>query len=296
MDAKSRRIAVIGSTGQLGSDLAQFLSGSGRYQVTPISRDRLDVAARQNIVQVLGEDRFDVVVNCAAFTRVDDCEDRPGEALRVNAQGAFEIARACSQAGALCVFISTDFVFGGDKGSPYVEEDPPAPINVYGTSKLAGEYLVRQACQRWLIVRIASVFGKSGSRGKGGNFIEAILAKARAGGPVRVVDDIWMSPTYTMDAAVILDRLIQAEATGLYHAANLGRCTWFEFAQEAIRMVDLNTEIEPISCDLYPSKARRPKDSSMMSLRVERASGFSPRPWREALRNYLVEKGHIKIR
>ncbi len=292
--SRNTRIAVIGCTGQLGSDLVQVLLESGRYEVSPILEDQMDVTDRENVTSVLADGRFDVVVNCAAFTHVDDCEDRPADALRVNAQGAFEVARACSQTGSLCVFISTDYVFGGDKGSPYIEEDQPAPINLYGASKFAGELLVRQAARRWLIVRIASLFGKSGSRGKGGNFIETILSKARCGEPLRVVNDVWMSPTYTMDAARILDQLMQADATGLYHAANLGRCSWFEFALEALRTAGLDTEIEPISCDLYPSRARRPKDSSMISLRLEKTLGHAPRPWQEALRAYLVERGHIQ--
>ncbi len=290
----TKRIAVIGSTGQLGGDLLRVLSETGKYEVTPLSHAEIDVADRESIVRVLCPDRFDVIVNCAAFTRVDDCEDRLADAFRVNAQGAFKVAQASAQSGALCVFIGTDYVFSGEKGSPYVEEDPPAPINVYGTSKLAGELLVRQAARRWLIVRIASVFGKSGSRGKGGNFIESILAKARSGEPVRVVNDIWMSPSYTMDVASTLERLIQAGATGLYHAANQGRCTWFEFALEAVRVAGLDTKVEPVPSDLYPSRARRPKDSSMMSLRLEKTLGLSPRPWREALRDYLVEKGYTK--
>ncbi len=272
----------------------QVLSESGRYDLSPLSHDQIDVADRASVARMLSDGGFDVIVNCAAFTRVDDCENRPDEALRVNAQGAFEVARACSQTGALCVFISTDFVFSGDKGSAYAEEDQPAPINVYGTSKLAGEHFVRQASPRWLIVRIASVFGKSGSRGKEGNFIESILRKARSGEPLRIVNDLWMSPTYTMDAARILERLILAGAAGLYHAANQGRCTWFEFALEAVRMTGLDTEIEPISCVLYPSMAKRPKDSSMTSLRLEKTLGFSPRPWREALRDYLIERRHLK--
>ncbi len=294
IDRGSRRIAVVGSMGQLGSDLVQVLTESGRYEVSPISQDQMDVTDRGNVMRVLADDRFDVVINCSAFTWVDECEDHPGEALQVNAQGAFEVARACSEVGSLCVFISTDYVFSGDKGGPYMEEDKPDPINVYGVSKLAGELLVQQAAPHWLIVRIASVFGKSGARRKGGNFIETILSKVRSKEPVRVVNDIWMSPTYTMDVAGVLDELIQINATGLYHAANSGRCTWHEFAHEAVRLIGLDTLIEPITCDAYPTRARRPKDSSMESVRLLDTLGHSLRPWQEALRAYLVEKGYVQ--
>jgi dTDP-4-dehydrorhamnose reductase len=289
----SKRVAIIGSTGQLGGDLVQVMSNSGRYMVTPLTHEQLDVTDRGNVTRLLANDSFDVIVNCAAFNRVDECEDRIEEALRVNAQGAFEVARACLGSGTLCVFISSDYVFNGQKGSPYTEEDKPTPLNVYGISKLAGELLVREKASRWLILRISSVFGKSGSRSKGGNFIETILRQARSHGSVQVISDIWMSPTYTMDVARTLDELIQAEAIGIYHCSNAGRCTWFEFASEALRLVGLGTRVEPITSDLILSKARRPKDSSMTSIYLEEILGHSRRSWRESLRDYLIEKGHV---
>src|SRR5262245_56082515 len=196
--ASSKKIAVLGSSGQLGSDVVEVLSRSPSYQITSLPHEQLDITDREKVVTALAAG-FDVVVNCAAFNRVDECEDQPAQALFVNAGGAFEVARACRQTGALCVLISTDYVFDGEKGGPYAESDPVGPVNVYGASKLAGEFLVKQTAERWLVLRIASVFGKAGSRAKRGNFIETILSKARSGGPVRVVNDIWMSPTYTVD-------------------------------------------------------------------------------------------------
>jgi dTDP-4-dehydrorhamnose reductase len=287
------RVAVIGSTGQLGSDLVQVLTESGRYGITALPHALLDITQRPSVMEGIGKGGYDAVVNCAAFTRVDDCEDFPSEALLVNAQGAFEVARACSASGAFCVHISTDYVFSGDKGSAYSEDDPVGPINVYGASKLAGEFLVRQAAKRWAILRISSVFGKTGSRGKGGNFVETILGKARSGLPVQVVNDIWMSPTFTMDAARLIEALIRAGATGLFHASNRGRCTWFEFASETVRMMGLPTRIEPVSSVSYSSRARRPKDSSLSTGYLEKALGLSMRPWQDALRGYLVEKGYL---
>lgn len=288
----SKRVAVLGGTGQLGSDVVEVLSQSPSYQVTPFSREQLDVTDREKVTESLVPG-FDVVINCAAFTRVDDCEDQPASALLVNAQGAFEVARACGRTGALCVFISTDHVFDGEKGGSYFESDPVGPVNVYGASKLAGEFLVRQTAARWLILRIASVFGKKGSRGKGGNFVETILSKARSGSPLQVVNDIWMSPTYTMDMAHALDGLIQMDAGGLYHASNTGRCTWFEFAKEAVRLVGLDAKIEPVSSSSYPTKACRPKNSSLASNRLMGVLRRSIRPWPEALKAYLIEKTYL---
>jgi dTDP-4-dehydrorhamnose reductase len=288
------RVAVIGSEGQLGSDLVQVLSLSSRHEVVPLSHDGLDIGDRDQVMAVIANGRFDAVVNCAAYTRVDDCEDHAAEALMVNAEGAFEVARACAVSGALCVHISTDYVFSGDKGSPYTEDDLAEPVNVYGVSKLAGELMVRHAAARWLIVRISSVFGKRGSRGKGGNFIETILSKARSNGSVQVVNDIWMSPSYTRDTACLLEELIRSGVTGLFHAPNSGRCTWFEFAKEAVRMAGLTAEIEPVSSSVYPTKARRPRDSSLSNKCLERTLGHSIRCWEEGLRDYLAEKGYLR--
>ncbi|HEX2714068.1 MAG TPA: dTDP-4-dehydrorhamnose reductase [Candidatus Acidoferrales bacterium] len=289
----SKRIAVIGSTGQLGSDIMQILTASDRYEVTPLPHDRLDITNRKSVTDALGRKQFDVVVNCAAFHRVDECEDRPEEALRVNALGAFEVGRACRESNSQCVFVSTDYVFGGDKGSPYTEEDAPDPINVYGISKVAGELFVQEAASRWLILRVASLYGMAGARGKGGNFVETILAKARAGDPIKVVNDVWMSPTYTRDVAAALDVLIQLGVTGVCHATNSGYCTWFEFAREALRLTGFEHRIEPITSDAYLSKARRPRNSSLEGLRLRATLGHTLRPWREALQAYLAEKGHL---
>jgi dTDP-4-dehydrorhamnose reductase len=288
------RVAVIGSQGQLGTDLVELFSSCDRYQVTPLAHPQIEVTDRDSLASAIIKERFAVVVNCAAFTRVEECEDSPGEALLVNGQGAFEVARACAASGALCVHVSTDYVFSGDKGLPYSEDDPVGPINVYGTSKLAGELLVRQAADRWLIVRISSVFGKAGSRAKGGNFVETILSKARASGQVKIVNDIWMSPTYTRDAAHCIEELIRLGAAGLFHAPNGGRCTWFEFGTAVLKMAGINASAEPVSSASYPTKARRPRDSSLSNNRLEKLLRQQIRPWEDALKAYLTEMGYVK--
>jgi dTDP-4-dehydrorhamnose reductase len=231
------------------------------------------------------------VINCAAFVRVDDCEVQAREAFEVNALGALNVARACAAIDATCVYISTDYVFDGAKSEPYVESDATCPINVYGASKVAGEHLVRQGARRWLIVRVASLFGKSGARGKAGNFVETILAKAGRGESLRVVSDIQISPTYTRDAARVLSELVQNETTGIIHAANSGACTWHEFAQAAVELCRLNVAIQAIPSVEYPTAARRPKNSALAS---ERLGTPAPVPhWRDALRRYLIEKRYV---
>jgi dTDP-4-dehydrorhamnose reductase len=287
------RVAIIGSKGQLGSDLLDVLAEAGNYEVFGLSHREIECTDSVSIEKALQPVRPDVVVNCAAFVRVDESEDRPDEVFRVNSLGALAVARACAGIDALCVYISTDYVFDGEKGSPYTERDAPYPINVYGVSKLAGEYLVQQAAPRWLVARMASLFGKAGSSGKGGNFVETILAKARAREPLRLVDDIRMSPTYARDAAQALERLLREGTVGLFHLANTGNCTWYEFASKALELVDLKHRIDPVSASLYPMKARRPKDSSLESTKPNPSLKECLRPWEEALESYLLEKGYL---
>ena len=285
------RVAIIGSTGQLGTDLARVLQETGGYQLISLSHAEVECTKPDSVRAALVKSCPQVVVNCAAFVRVDECEDKPEEAFLVNALGALHVARSCAELNALCVYISTDYVFEGKKEEPYSEEDKPCPINVYGTSKLAGEYLVSQTCPQWLVVRMASLFGKIGARGKGGNFVETVLAKARRGESLRVVNDIRMSPTYTWNAAQVLEELIRQEATGVFHVTNSGSCTWYEFARKALDLVGIDTKLESVSISEYPTRASRPKNSSLRSVKL---LGATLPSWEKGLRAYLIEKGHIQ--
>ncbi len=289
------RVAVLGATGQLGTDVVGTLRATDSYEVVPLGHEEVECSDAESVEAVLGNIRPDVVINCAAFVRVDECEQRPEQAFRVNAVGAFNVARTAARMGARCVYVSTDYVFDGEKGEPYTEDDAPGPINVYGASKLAGEYLVRQSCPDWMIVRLASLYGKSGARGKGGNFVETVLRKARAGDPLRVVIDIRMSPTYTIDAARTLEELLVSGARGVFHTANEGLCTWYEFACKAIELAGIEARVEPISASEYPTLARRPANSALRSDRLEKFIGDTPRPWEQALKSYLNEKGHTRL-
>jgi dTDP-4-dehydrorhamnose reductase len=283
------RVAVVGATGQLGSALVAALRAAGTAEVWPLGHADLECTQPRSVDAALARLRPDVVVNCAAFVRVDECEERPEEAFRVNALGALHVARGAARLGAGCVYISTDYVFDGRAREAYRETDRPGPINVYGASKLAGEYLVRQACPRWLIVRTASLFGGTGARGKGGNFVTTILARARRGEPLRVVSDVRMSPTYAPDAAHVLARLIARGATGLCHLANRGACTWYEFAQRILALAGISTAVEPVTAASYPMRARRPANSALNVERVEELAAVSLRPWQDALASYLAE-------
>ena len=287
MQKGKHRIAVFGSNGQLGTDIVEVLRREDKFEVAALTRRDVDCTEADAVSRVVAKSSPHTVINCAAVVRVDDCEDQASIAFEVNAIGAFNIARACAGIGARCVYISTDYVFDGVKKNAYVESDQPNPINVYGVSKLAGEHLVRQTAPRWLIVRVSSLFGTTGARGKGGNFVETIRANAKKGGPLKVVDDIRVSPTYTRDAAKVMCRLIESEATGIVHAANGGSCTWYEFAREILEFTGTDTVLVPIPSIDYPAKARRPANSSLVSQRSPELFEQPPRAWQEALKDYL---------
>jgi len=288
------RVAVIGSTGQLGHDLVAVLRAANRFEIVALDHSQMECTDPDSVRQALLPLKARAVIDCAAFVRVDECESQARKAFAVNALGAFHVARAAAESGAKCIYISTDYVFDGAKNSPYVESDATTPINVYGASKLAGEHLVRQAVPEWLIVRVASLFGTTGARGKGGNFIETILAKARKGEPLKVVDDILISPTYSRDASQAITQLIAADASGIIHAANSGVCTWYEFAKTALQLCHIAAPITAVPSSQFPTPARRPKNSALASVRLQQEFNINMPDWRAALRAYLVEKGYLK--
>lgn len=288
-------VLVIGSSGQLGSELVTVLQESGRYQVVPLAHSDIEIADLIATRAALAPLRPDVVVNCAAFVRVDDAEDRVDEAFRVNAFGALHVARVCAEVNALCVYLSTDYVFDGQKGTPYTENDSPRPVNVYGVSKMAGEFLVQQSCPRWLIVRTAGLFGVHGARGKGGNFVETVIARARAHVPMRVVDDVRSSPSYARDVATGLERLLQRDTMGIVHLVNTGACTWFEFARAIVEYIGVQAEPQAVSSKEYGSRARRPRESALTSVRGPVFGVNGLRPWQDALWAYLIDAGHVAV-
>lgn len=287
------KVAIIGSTGQLGTDLVQVLNEDGNYKVFPLDHAEVDCAKLVSLREALAVIGPDVVVNCAAFVAVDECEDRPEDAFRVNAIGAWNVARVCADLNALCVYISTDYVFDGEKGKPYTEEDPPRPINIYGASKLAGEYFVGTLCPTHFIVRTSGLYGVAGSRGKGGNFVETMIRLAKENKPIRVVKDEVLTPTYTRDLAEKIKELLQTDVYGFYHITNSGQCCWYEFAKKIFELLDLRPDFGPTTAAEFGAKARRPAYSVLAHNKLNQLDLNDLRPWPEALRAYLKDKGHL---
>jgi dTDP-4-dehydrorhamnose reductase len=224
------------------------------------------------------------------------------QALKVNALGALNVARSANSLGAKCVYISTDYVFSGEKPpsegattayNSYSEQDTPSPLNVYGVSKLAGEHLTAATQPKALIIRVASLIGAAGARGKGGNFIETILKKAREGEQLRVVNDQFMTPTFTTDAADAILRLIEIGAGGLIHVTNSGACTWHAFASKAIEFTGLHVSVQPVPSSSYASKVKRPANSALNTSLLAGLLGTTLRSWEDALHAYLCDKGYV---
>ncbi len=284
------KITVIGSTGQLGSDLMKALETE--HEVIGLTHKNIEVTDYSSCL-ILKEHRPDIIINTAAFHKTDQCEEEPLKTFNVNAIGARNVALASREIEATTVFMSTDYVFDGSKNEPYTEDDVPAPINTYGISKLAGEHFTRQNPKHY-IIRIASVFGAAGASGKGGNFVETMITKAEKGESIAVIDDIWMSPTYTKDAASTLKGIAESKLPyGTYHATNSGYCSWYQFAETIFQFTRLNPDLTPIKSEQLNVKAKRPRFSALRSIKLSRY-GIETRAWKEALRAYLIEKEHIQ--
>jgi len=287
------KVAVIGANGQLGTDLCQVLCD---FEVIPLTHADIEVTDMASVRQALLKHRPDVIINTAAYVRVDDCEDERDKAFLVNALGARNVAVIAQQIQAKLVHISTDYVFGGDpepRTIPYTEFDAPAPLSTYGKSMLAGENFVRQLCLRYFVIRTSALFGIVGSRGKGGNFVETVLKLAKEQGKLKVVNDQVSSPTYTKDLSRKIARLISTEYYGTFHITNRGSCSWHEFAQTILKQAGLQAAVVPVSSDQYPQRAKRPRFSVLDNYHLRLLGMYDMRTWQEALMDYLKARGHI---
>jgi dTDP-4-dehydrorhamnose reductase len=298
-------ILLIGASGQLGSDLAKVLPAAS---LVPRWRADLDITDPAAIERTLVAHRPEWVLNTAAFHRVDDIERDPEatrQAFLVNAAAVHHLARACTRHRARLLHLSTDYVFsGGQNGGPpgpYGETAVPAPMSVYGLSKLAGERLIHLAApqdrptEAHVIVRSSGLYGVAGSAGKGGNFVETMLRMAREGKAIRVVDDQVTTPTYTHDLAEAIAKLVAAHPPGgVYHLTNGGACTWYEFARQIFASCKLMPDLAPTSSAEFGAPARRPSPNGVLLNTRAAALGLPPLPpWREALAAYLRTKGHL---
>lgn len=281
------RIAVIGANGQLGRDLIAAFSENGDT-VQELTHEEIEIADLDSTTRVLDERQPQLVVNTAAMHHVDNCENDPPKAFAVNALGARNLGIAAAKVDAALMHVSTDYVFDGAKGRPYVEEDAPRPLNVYGITKLAAEHFARTANQKHFVVRTSGLYGSSPCRAKGGlNFVELMLKLAKERGEVRVVDSETVTPTCTAELARQMVRLGHSESYGLYHATAEGSCSWYQFAREIFTLTGTTVRLEVAPPGAFPNKVARPT-YSVLENQALKARGLNIfRPWQESLREYL---------
>ena len=286
------KVLIIGSEGMLGHDLVDILSYENEVKTTTI--DTLDITNIDKTIEIVKEINPDVVVHAAAFTDVDGSEANPDLAYKVNALGTRNVAVACSETDSAMVYICTDYVFDGSKGSPYEEADCPRPLNVYGNTKLAGEYFVRCGVDMHFVVRTSGLFGKAPCRAKGGrNFVDLMLKLAKDRGEVKVVDSEWVTPTSTRELARQIVVLSRSDAFGLYHATAEGACSWYEFAHEIFAITDTPVSLKVAGPNEFPAKVPRPKYSVLenRALKLQGLNAFAT--WQDGLREYLgVAQSH----
>ena len=279
------RVLLIGYRGQLGSDLRTAFAEEDLVLTT---QEQLRVEDATQVNDFVARARPELILNCAAFHRVDDCEDSAERAFEVNVFGVRNLALAAARVGAVLVHFSTDYVFDGPRRTPYAESDLPCPKCQYGVSKLAGEFLLQSMWPKHFIFRVSGLYGYAGSREKGTNFVELMIGLARQGKPIRVVNDQVLTPTSTMDVARAVRLLADTECYGLYHLTNAGECSWHEFAQAIFEDAKLQPALTAVASDAFPTRAKRP-NYSVLDNRKLRENGFPDLPhWREALTSYIA--------
>ncbi len=280
---------VIGATGQLGSDLVRTFDQPGELvALSTRDVDILDAARTRSILEAL---QPTCVINTAAYNLVDRAEDDGRSAFALNAEAVGTLAAVCQAAGARLVHFSTDYVFDGAKRTPYLETDSPQPVSVYGESKLAGERLALERCERSVIFRVCGLFGLAGSLGKGkGNFVETMLRLAREGRPLRVVSDQVLCPSYTLDLARKVWKVLPKVAHPIYHLTNAGQVSWYEFARRALELAGLTADLTPVTAAEYGARARRPAYSVLAHAHLAALGEDDLRPWDAALPAYVAER------
>lgn len=283
-----QKLLLIGSNGQLGKDLIRVLSGE--FDIVETDVGQCDITDARQVTELFDSSRPDVAINTAAWTDVPGCEINDKKAFEVNALGAKHVAQICERRLCKLVQISTDYVFDGKKNSPYVESDLPAPLNVYGISKLAGEYYIQAYCSRHFVVRTSGLYGIHPAVGKKTNFVETMLKLAKEREVIKVVDDEVLTPTFTIHLAQQIRTLISTEYYGIYHATNNGACSWYQFTRKIFELAQVKTILEKTSVKEFGSPVRRPMYSVLENHNLSKQGLDIMKPWEEALVDYFLDK------
>ncbi len=282
---------LIGANGQLGRELRQAFND---HDLVPLTHADCEVTDSAQVRDTVCKYRPELILNTAAYHRVDECEDHPARAFAVNAIAVRDLGIAAKEVGAVLVHFSTDYVFAGRQRRPYREVDPPGPLSVYATSKLAGECFVRAILERHFVIRTCGLYGLAGSRGKGGNFVETMLRLAREGREIRVVGDQILTPTSAKELARKVRQLVETGQYGLYHITNNGECSWYQFAAAIFELSGMRACLAETTSAAYGARATRPAYSVLENANLGRLGLDDLRDWREALKGYLVDRVGIE--
>lgn len=282
------KILLIGKNGQLGSEIDKQSVERG-YNVHSFGHEELDITDSEKVKREIESFAPDVVINASALHVVPQCEEKPEKAFLVNAISLKPIVQFCSEKNVKFVHYSTDYVFDGLKGSTYVEEDKPSPVQMYGISKAAGEYVALAYSKTSIIIRSNGVYGgKHGSMAKKGNFALNILEQARKEKIIEVAKEQIVNPTYTVDLAkASLDLIEHKNISGIYHLASEGYCSWAEFAQEIVKDKGLPTKIIPVNREGMAGKLRRPFFSALANIKAKKLGVILP-TWQDAIKRYIL--------
>lgn len=294
--AKNMKILLLGANGQLGTDIIRLHSKKySNHQLVALNRNCLDVLNLHDVKSYLTSHEFDILINCVSFNRTEECETRKYHAFVLNAFSVNEMAKACKIKNARLVHFSSDYVFGHQPfGQPLDELTTPSPLSTYGLTKLTGENLALSAHDDVLILRTASLFGRATSSSKKGNFVESIYHTANNTGYLKVINDIYMSPTASIDLADMTFKLINVNApSGIYHAVNSGQASWYELAKTILKQTKIKAEIEPITAKEYNSILQRPYYSVLNNSKIKAIVGDIPN-WEYSLEQYLKDQNYIK--
>lgn len=286
-----QKVLIFGSGGQLGVELCREFERR-QWDVQRFDRQSLDVIDADRVEQVIGSANANAVINAAAYNQVDIAEQEPLAAYQANALAVRNLAMACRQCGAQLIHYSTDYVFDGAKGSPYVETDAAHPLGAYAVSKLAGELYAQAYLSDPLIIRTSGVFGPGGMFTPRGNFLEVMLRLANGTSPIRVVEDHFASPSYAPAMAVRTAEMVEKGLHGTYHMGGGEPISWYSFAKLIFELAGLSPELQPTDERAYRTAARRPKYSALSNHKLD-AAGVTPMlPLREAVADYLQTRKH----
>jgi dTDP-4-dehydrorhamnose reductase len=287
----SERIAIFGSSGQLGRALFDAFDDADPIE---LQRPEIEIEDPRSLSEALARYRPTIAINTTAYHDVAVCEEDPKTAFEINALGVDALAAACAAAGVVFAHISSNYVFGGEATTPYAEDDRAVPINVYGASKLAGEHLLARHAREHYVFRTSALYGIHPSRSKGLTFIERMLREAGEGAPLQAVDNVVFSPSYVDHVAAAIRRIIDHGVYGTYHVTNTGMCSWYELAEEAIRQAGIPATLERTQVDPATQRPRRPLFSALAHRSIEREGIVDLPDWREGVADYLaVRPSHL---